>query len=269
MIPVLRLARPLNLVVAAAGTVVGITLASQSPPLLSVLYGLASVGLIMAGGNTLNDWVDREEDRTNHPDRPLPQGTISPRNALGLALVELIAGLPFAFAINYAAGLIATEAALVLVGYSLWLKQRGLIGNVAISFLVALTFVYGGVIAGDPGATLGLASAAFFANIARELTKDIEDQPGDREAGLRTVPLQYGERVARYLAGTTTLAAVGTLGAAAYSAPLLLVGLAPGMGMVAYGYALLVRKQVRTASAVYKYAMMLIILTFLIKGVVP
>ncbi|NLU46220.1 MAG: UbiA family prenyltransferase [Euryarchaeota archaeon] len=41
--------------------------------------------IFIAGGNSLNDYVDRELDKIGHPDRPLPRGEIPPRRALHLA----------------------------------------------------------------------------------------------------------------------------------------------------------------------------------------
>ncbi len=85
-------------------------------------------GMLTAGGaNALNQWWDRDIDavmaRTQH--RPLPQGRIAPRTALGfgLALVAL-GGAQLAITVNVLSAALALGAAVFYVGvYTMWLKR--------------------------------------------------------------------------------------------------------------------------------------------------
>ncbi|WP_414635733.1 UbiA family prenyltransferase, partial [Actinophytocola sp.] len=47
-------------------------------------------------GMALNDYADRELDRTERPERPIPSGRVSPRFALGLAAGLTAAGVGLA-----------------------------------------------------------------------------------------------------------------------------------------------------------------------------
>ncbi|MBI9115587.1 SCO3242 family prenyltransferase [Sanguibacter suaedae] len=49
-----------------------------------------------AGGMALNDWADREIDAVERPERPVPSGRVSPRQALGVAIGLTAAGLALA-----------------------------------------------------------------------------------------------------------------------------------------------------------------------------
>ncbi len=96
--PALRLVRVGNLGVSFAGTIVG-GLVARGAGIggsvwlwIAVLLAAVSTSLVTAGGNVLNDLLDREGDRTNHPDRPLVTGEISVRGARILATSLFVIG---------------------------------------------------------------------------------------------------------------------------------------------------------------------------------
>ncbi|MFI5415080.1 MAG: UbiA family prenyltransferase, partial [Candidatus Lutacidiplasmatales archaeon] len=98
MHPWLHLIRLGNTLTALAGTVVGglaargAGLPTSSAFWLVLLLAALSTACVTAGGNVVNDILDRESDRTNHPDRPLVTGTISVRAARTGAAALLVAG---------------------------------------------------------------------------------------------------------------------------------------------------------------------------------
>ena len=81
MHPYLEITRPANCVLTAVGVAVGAfvavgpELAGMAPQLA---LGCGAAMACVAGGNVLNDWFDRETDRANHPQRPLPSGRLQP-----------------------------------------------------------------------------------------------------------------------------------------------------------------------------------------------
>ena len=83
----------------AALTVPGDTLAGAAAagPLRAraVAMPAASVALYWAG-MALNDWADRDLDAVERPERPIPSGRISPRQALGMAVGLTAAGVGLA-----------------------------------------------------------------------------------------------------------------------------------------------------------------------------
>jgi geranylgeranylglycerol-phosphate geranylgeranyltransferase len=100
---------------------------------------------------------------------------------------------------------------LLLVWYAADLKSRPLVGNLAVSFLSASIFLFGGALAGTEGlaSNLPLAVITFFAMLARELLKDAEDVTGDRIGGARTLPMTIGIRSTGWLALVATIIAAG------------------------------------------------------------
>ena len=82
-----------------------------------------SSALIYWAGMALNDYADRELDAVERPERPIPSGAVSPREALGVAVALALLGVGVA---ALAGGRRAVAAALPLVGtvwaYDLVLK---------------------------------------------------------------------------------------------------------------------------------------------------
>ena len=195
----LRLLRLPNLAVSFVGTVVGGLVAaglgvgiSATLWVLLVLAGL-STSLVTAGGNVLNDVLDLEVDRTNHPDRPLVTGAVSVERARGLAVALFLSGLIVVLpviAMEPLVGAIFAAAVLALYGYEFHLKARGFVGNLVVAFLTAMVFLYGGAAAGDATLLLPFAGMAFLATLSREVIKDMEDVQGD--IGRTTLPMTYG-----------------------------------------------------------------------------
>ncbi|HKW43910.1 MAG TPA: UbiA family prenyltransferase, partial [Thermoplasmata archaeon] len=215
MVALLRLARPLNCIMSAAGVAVGGLVAAGAATIgqfvVSVVVAAAAAASFTAGGNALNDIYDRATDAVNHPDRPLPSRSVTLAGAKGFVAVTFgIAAVLAAFVNVYALAMVALNGAMMF-SYEASLKRLGGPGNVVIAYLVGSLFLFGGVsvyrVSFDPIARTGvLASLAFFATLGREITKDIEDMRGDVDR--KTIPQRLGASKAGRLAATCLLAAV-------------------------------------------------------------
>ena len=196
-------ARPL---VAAGFVAVGPGALPQAAPQLAL--AAAAAMLCVSGGNTLNDWFDRETDRANHPQRVLPRGELSPQAALNWARLLLLTGLLVAGLLldNPLPLAIAAVAIALLLAYELRLKATGLPGNAIVGLLAGGLFLYGGAATGTPGATLWLAGLAALATLSRELLKDVQDLAGDSDR--RTLPARIGPAATLQLATVVLLLAV-------------------------------------------------------------
>lgn len=166
---------------------------------------LVSVTFI-AGGNALNDYIDRDIDKEAHPERPIPSGQLKAETAraLGVGMLLFSALLSLIFGIiGEGGGWITTAMILVCImlmfSYEVFLKQRGFIGNVDIAFLTAMVFIVGGSIGGDAKADLVFAAMAFLVSVGREISKDIEDEDSDK--GRFTLPMRIGSEKAATIAG--------------------------------------------------------------------
>ncbi len=211
----LRLLRWPNLAVSFVGTVVGGLVAAGSGVAVSetlwVFLGLAglSTASITAAGNVLNDLLDREVDRTNHPDRPLVTGAVTVERAQGMVVGLFFAGLFLVLPViaqEPTVGLILAAAVLSLLGYEFRFKARGFVGNLVVAFLTAMVFLYGGAAAGDAAILLPFAGMAFLATLSREVIKDMEDVRGD--VGRRTLPMTHGLSASARVARASVVAGV-------------------------------------------------------------
>ena len=189
----LAITRPVNCLVAGLAALLGYIVATGTlVPFALILFPV--VFAITAAGNVFNDLCDLEIDRINRPDRPLPSGKVSPRAAGALAAALFAAGLVLAVPCGLPCVVIAVANSLLLLAYARALKRTVFWGNVAVSYLTASIYPFGGALAGltAMGRTLPLAGITFLAMLSRELLKDAEDVPGDSAAGARTVPVVYG-----------------------------------------------------------------------------
>lgn len=189
----IRLVRPINMVIVVASVAIGAFLSGDLRS-LSVLLACVSAGLVLAGGNCLNDVFDLEIDRINNPQRPIPSGSLSRRGASICGGAMLAAGTALSAPIGGQALGIVASASVLLVFYGLWLKRCMLLGNLVVSLLAALAFVFGGVAVGNPKGTWFPAVFAFLFHLGREVVKDAEDVKGDRKWGVRSLAGVFGEQ---------------------------------------------------------------------------
>jgi geranylgeranylglycerol-phosphate geranylgeranyltransferase len=200
----LRLMRPLNCVMMGFAVLVGAVLANSnlgSLNWLNILYGFLTGFTFCAAAMVINDYYDRKIDAINEPQRPIPSGTIKPKEALVFMGVLVVAGFVFSLLVQpfgllcflVAAASLALTATYLTVG-----KRSGLPGNFLVSACVAIPFIYGSITSiGTVGLNIALfAMMAFLSNTGREITKGIVDVKGDRAEGVKTLAVRFGERKA-------------------------------------------------------------------------
>ncbi|QLG62071.1 geranylgeranylglycerol-phosphate geranylgeranyltransferase [Halorarum salinum] len=210
----LELTRPGNAVAAGALTFIGAYVGGGLLPIPLTLAVAATI-LAVAAGNAANDYFDRDIDRVNRPDRPIPSGRVSPREALVFAAALFAGAVLAAATLPPLALAIAVVNLLALVAYTELFKGLPGVGNAVVAYLTGSTFLFGaaavGALGPDVWVLFGLAAVATF---ARELVKDVEDVAGDREEGLSTLPIVAGERATLAVA-----VAAMTVGVAASALP--------------------------------------------------
>lgn len=192
MFAYLDILRPHNAVMSVLAVFTGwILITGIKPEMLVVpqlLLSFISVFLIFGAGNIINDYLDIESDRINKPQRPLPSGKIGMRTALVYCNLLFVTGIIIAGFVNMITFAIAIINTLVLVLYSLTLQNKIFLGNVAIAYLVASTFLFGGAATGSIDfirLPLILALLSGLATFSREIIKDLEDIEGDKRNFLK------------------------------------------------------------------------------------
>ena len=179
--------------------------------------GLATLSVLffMAAGNVLNDLSDIEIDKSAHPSRPLAQGSLNISEAkyligfLSFFSVASLAGCLYLMEGSHVyTGLIYLLAVVLMLTYDHGprTKEKGLIGNISISVLVAAVVLYGASSIEGLGASLCwyVAGVVFFVNLAREIIKDCQDMEADGESR-NTLPMSIGKEKSRMIAYVLTL----------------------------------------------------------------
>lgn len=203
---VLRLIRAPNLLIAAFGVLAGGWIALERVALPSGLVWAALSGFALgAAGNALNDLLDVTADRHNRPDRPLAAGRVRRGGAVAVIVGAALTGLAAAAVVSTALLTAAFAALTVMSVYSPVLKRLGAPGNVAVAVIAGLPLWYGALAVGRPTAGVVPWVLAGWLHLVREIVKDIEDEPGDRALGRRTVPIAWGRRRAAFVAAALAL----------------------------------------------------------------
>lgn len=216
MRPILRLVRFGNTAVSFVGTVVGgvaargVGIALSETVWAYLILAAFSTAFVTAGGNIVNDLLDQESDRVNHPDRPLVTGEISRRSAQFLAAGLLGGSVVLAIPVAVhepLVGVLLAAALVALLSYEFRFKAVGFGGNLLVAFLTGLVFLYGGAATGVPLAVLPFGFMAFFATLSREVIKDMEDLAGDVDRS--TLPRVRGLGFAGGVARGSVVVALG------------------------------------------------------------
>ena len=204
MNPYLQMFRMGNAVMGAVGLLVACFMAAgtdafASEYLVNMALCAAVVVVFVAGGNSINDSIDYEIDKTSHPERPVPMGRITPKQAhvtgISLLILSVIISI---FTFDAACIAIVVIASVLMYLYEVLLKQRGFIGNITIAVLTGMVFLLGSAIVHDVWANLAPALMAGLVTVGREICKDIEDMEGDE--GRYTLPMMIGKRAAALVA---------------------------------------------------------------------
>jgi len=166
---------------------------------VNLIIGFFVVFCFIAGGNSLNDYVDVEIDRTAHPTRPVPSGQLTAIQArnIGIGMLVLSALLSLLTLDPYSIGIVII-AVILMFSYEMYSKQRGLIGNITIAVMTGMVFLLAGALVGDWTANIAVGGMAALVTVGREISKDIEDM--DSDIGRRTLPMSVGVRNASIIA---------------------------------------------------------------------
>jgi 4-hydroxybenzoate polyprenyltransferase len=168
---------------------------------ISLWFALLATLCIAAGGYIINDIFDFEADTVNKPDKVI----ISSQNKsnFGLAYYGIsVLGILFGLASSLYVGLICFVMVALLYFYSYKLKKTVLLGNIAVAVMSAtvlliLLFIFPEI---ETVAIWVYAAFAFFTTLVREITKDIEDVEGDKQANYPTLPVVKGTSFAKKIA---------------------------------------------------------------------
>lgn len=198
-----------NCIMGVVGLLLGALIASGQSLLdhwAMLIIGSTVVFTFVAGGNSLNDYFDRDVDRIAHPERPIPSGRMKPGTALWLSIAAFAISILLSVFLNLVSMAIVISAVLVMLLYEILTKKAGLAGNLSIAWLTAALFLLGGAVVSQVDKVAIIAAMAFLATLGREIVKDVQDMEGDFNRC--TLPKRIGMRNAGVIGSIAFLGAV-------------------------------------------------------------
>ena len=142
--------RPANIITSIADVLAGIAVSGYlanenfsqnyvSPILLLII---STIGLY-GGGVVFNDLFDAELDKIERPERPIPKGIISIKEASFLGIILLVAGIIAAALVSVLSGLLALSIAVASLIYDKWSKHNAFTGPLNMGLCRGLNLLLG------------------------------------------------------------------------------------------------------------------------------
>ena len=179
--------------------------------LKTALCMLMSGPLLAGYTQTINDYYDREIDAINEPYRPIPSGAISLAQVRAQIILLLIGGVGVSYGLDqWAAHEFPILTSLAIFGsflafiYSappLKLKQNGWLGNYALGMsYIALPWWAGHALYGQLNWIIIVLTLFYsLAGLGIAVVNDFKSVEGDRELGLKSLPVVFGVTTAAWI----------------------------------------------------------------------
>ncbi|MEC4813744.1 MAG: chlorophyll synthase ChlG [Scytonema sp. PMC 1069.18] len=177
----------------------------------------AAVCMLLAGPlltgytQTVNEFYDREIDAINEPYRPIPSGAIPLAQVITQIWILLIAGVALAFVLDVWSGhgfptitvtaLFGSFIAYIYSAPPLKLKQNGWFGTYALgASYIALPWCTGHALFGDLNWKIVVFTVVYsFAGLGIAIVNDFKSVEGDRQFGLKSLPVMFGVTTAAWI----------------------------------------------------------------------
>jgi geranylgeranylglycerol-phosphate geranylgeranyltransferase len=212
----INITRPHNCLMGGLTSIIGvmvsrqfyIPLYTQLTFILILILSYLTYIFIAAAGNVVNDVFDIEIDKINRPDRPIPSGVITLKQAKIYSIVLWLIGIIFSFVTisispaGFWCPIIAIFFSFIGFAYAAKGKVMGIFGNFMVAISFSFGYIYGGVITGafnhitSSLAIITFFLSSFFMLQSREIIKGMEDVEGDQLRQVQTIAMIYGYRVA-------------------------------------------------------------------------
>ncbi|MFX1570466.1 MAG: geranylgeranylglycerol-phosphate geranylgeranyltransferase [Promethearchaeota archaeon] len=200
----IEILRPVNDLMGSLTVIIGIlnTRLGIDPIklIINLILGVLTYFFIAGSGMVINDYYDIEIDKINRPERPIPRGSITLKQAKVLWIVTSLIGIFIAifnsllFNIGYLNIVIAVFFAFIGWLYAAWGKKSGFFGNIIVSTSFSIGLIYGAVLNNSiiPPYIYFFFLTAFFLLLSREIIKGCEDIEGDKNEGVKTLAIRIG-----------------------------------------------------------------------------
>lgn len=176
---------------------------------IPLIAGAILYGFLNGASNSYNQVSDLEIDRINRPERPIPSGRISIKEALGFAFIVYALGLIIAYMISFSFFVVTAVCLIITTLYStppIYLKQRFLLSTATIALCQSWLFLLAGWVifpyANPLEPTIWFIGLVLFILLFGACgTKDFTEVEGDSRYGMKTLPILYGNEKAAQITG--------------------------------------------------------------------
>ncbi|MFW9952085.1 MAG: UbiA family prenyltransferase, partial [Candidatus Thorarchaeota archaeon] len=143
-----------------------------------------------------------EIDKINRPQRPIPRGSISLKQAKLLYILYLLIGIVVSilnsviFSLGFLNVIIAVFFGLLGWIYAKWGKKSGFLGNIIVSISFSIGMIYGAILNNSiiPNYIYFFFLTSFSLLLSREIIKGCEDIEGDKIEGVKTLAIIIGAK---------------------------------------------------------------------------
>jgi geranylgeranylglycerol-phosphate geranylgeranyltransferase len=200
----IEILRPINGLMGGLTVIIGILNTKISIPLLTlifnIIFGVLTYFFISGSSMVINDYYDVEIDKINRPERPIPRGSISLKQAKILWVITILIGIILSiihsllFKIGYLITIIVVFMAFIGWLYAAWGKKSGFLGNIIVGISFSIGLIYGAMLNNSiiPLYIYFFFLTSFFLLLSREVIKGCEDVEGDKKEGVKTLAIKIG-----------------------------------------------------------------------------
>ena len=275
--PINDLMGSLSVIIGILNTRVGI---DTSTLIFNIILGILTYFFLAGSGMVINDYYDIEIDKINRPERPIPRGSITLKQAKILWIITALIGIVLAilqsvlFNITYVIIIIAIFFVFIGWLYAAWGKKSGFIGNIIVSISFSIGLIYGAILNNSnvPFYIYFFFLTSFFLLLSREIIKGCEDIEGDKNEGVKTLAIKIGIKKSTKISMIFAILAIAFFILPYFTNILnpifFLISMVFGLGVVLYAVIImakrnLVRKHFKKVSLILKLGAYLGLIAFL------
>ncbi len=176
---------------------------------IPLITGALLYGILNGASNAYNQVSDLDVDKINRPERPIPSGRISIKEALVFCFGIYAIGLVIAYIISFYFFVVTVICLIITTLYStppVYLKKRFLLSTATIALCQSWLFLLAGWVifpfANPWEPTFWFIGLILFILLFGACgTKDFTEVEGDSRFGMKTLPIVYGNDTAARFTG--------------------------------------------------------------------
>ena len=217
---IIEILRPINDIMGSLTVIIGIlntrTNISAYLVIINIILGVITYFFVAGSGMVINDMYDLEIDKINRPERPIPSGRITIKQAKIIFLTTYGIGVglsifhSFFFNIGFLNIILAVFFGFIGWVYAKWGKKSGFLGNIIVSISFSIGLIYGAILNNSniPPYIYFFFLTSFFLLLSREVIKGCEDIEGDKEQNVKTLAIRIGVKKSTIIAMIFSFAAI-------------------------------------------------------------